>query len=329
MKLFLFLFFLIVFTISVQAQQEIKSLPVQFTQYMRAYPQINPASSGANSQIEIYTGNQRHGQSWSNIHTFYLNAAMRFYKRTKAEHVLDTYQEEEEDFDGQNEETTSLAPVRFHVAGINITSDKEGSYFNRNGLYGMYAWHSKISQRAFISGGISIGIKNIAISENYIYGSKSGFAPDGNIGIWLYDYDYHIGISAGQVFNSKIQPLYEITRLLPHVNFTAGKSFAINPFVSLKPSFLIRFSSQYPPDIDLSLGSLWQKLISGTINYRHKKGVAAMIGIERISIGENNFRAMISYNVPFIKSSQINNYTYEITLNYFFARGNRVNTELL
>jgi type IX secretion system PorP/SprF family membrane protein len=329
MKLFFFFFFLIVFSVSVRAQQEIKSLPVQFNQYMRAYPQINPASSGDNYHIEIYTGNQRHGQNWSNIHTFYLNANMRFYRRMKAENVLDTYQEEEEDSDRQEEETTSLAPVRFHVAGINITSDKEGSYFNRSGLYGMYAWHSKITQRAFISGGFSLGIKNISISENYIYGSKSGFAPDGNIGIWLYDYDYHIGISAGQIFNSKIQPLYETTRLLPNYNITAGKSFAINSFVSLKPSFLIRVSNQYPADIDLSLGSLWQKLISGTVNYRHKKGMAAMLGIERITIGENNFRAMISYNVPFIKSNQINNYTYEITLNYFFARGNRVNTELL
>jgi type IX secretion system PorP/SprF family membrane protein len=326
------LFILLCFSISlkIHAQQQIKGLPIQFNQYMRAYPMINPASSGSLSKLEINAGNQRHGGNWSNINTFYFNANIRLTKDLKIENnknekPVDEYSENTDTIVSYPKVFYKAVPNSYHVAGLNLIGDKEGVFLNRNGIYGLYAWHTHLKENMILSGGVALGIKNYSISDNYVTGGGSSFAPDGNVGVWLYDYNYHLGFSVNQIFNSKLKPLNETTVLIPQYNFTAGRSWEVSHALVLKPSVLIGVASQTPVNANVTLGSLWQNIASLTLNYNYKKGVTTMIGIEKIKIGENVIKAMFSYYFPVGRSNQININNYEITLNYYL-RPNKEHT---
>ena len=315
-------------SVKLYAQQQISSLPIPFNQYMRTYAMINPASNGSYAKTEVSVGNQRHGANWSNINTFYFNGCIRLSKDRKTavkanvpnfeEDTLSEY-EEEEDTVMQYSDLSN----NYHVAGINLTGDKEGTFLNRTGVYAIYAWHTHLSERLMLSAGTSLGVKNYSVGDNYINGGGSAFAPDGSIGLWLYNADFHFGASANQLFNGKLKPIGETTVLTRQYNITAGKLIPLNHFLSIKPSFLVSVAKQNPVSANITIGSLWQDVFSATINYKFKNGLTYLIGLEKVRIGDSYVKMMFSYYVPVGQFHQLNINTYEITLNYFFKQNSR------
>jgi hypothetical protein len=317
------------------AQQVENSLPVPMGQFMRSYPLINPASAGAYSSMEVNTGVQRHGSSWSNISSYYLNANIRL-GRTVREEVRQVLSEEEEweeepiyeDSLLEDEAKEKRPPVeRFHVAGITLTGDKEGSFLRKTGIYGVYAWHTRLTRNVCVSAGASVGFKNYSVSSSYVYGGGSAYAPDASVGLWVYDNHYHFGISASQIFGGRLQPFREITRLQPHLNLTAARRWDINRHFSVKPTVMVLLAESNRPAVNLMLGAMLQELVSATIGYTVGRGLICIVGLERLNVGTNSFKAGFSYRIPAGSYSYVNIHTYEITLNYFMKAGrNRTST---
>jgi type IX secretion system PorP/SprF family membrane protein len=308
------------FSHEIFAQQEVRSLPIQFGQFMRSSPLINPASAGSYSKMEVNTGTQRQGGNWNNIGTYYFNANIRLTKDRPVALMESEDEHTESDTLSQidaSEEFSQALPNSYHVAGFTLTNDKEGTFLNRTGIYGLYAWHTRISPAVLLSAGASIGVKNYSVDENYVNGGGSSFAPDGTIGVWLYNYNYNFGISVNQLFNSKLTPLHEVTRLVPNINITGSRTWNVNRFLSLKPSLLVRIAPQYAPDVNIYVGGLMQNVLSATIGYKYKRGGTAIIGLEKIRIGDSYFKMAFSYYFPIGSINQININTYEISLNYF------------
>lgn len=316
------LFTCLFFSFEVVAQNEIKSLPIPFGQYMRSLPLINPAVAGSYSKAELNTGVQRQGGNWSNINTYYFNANFRLTKDLKQAHQQ-TKIPSEETYDDSltiEEDTTeefSSLPNSYHVAGVTLIGDKEGEFLNRTGLYALYAWHTRIRPSVYLSAGAMVGFKNYSVNENYVNGGGSSFAPDGNIGLYLYGNRFNLGVSANQIFNGKLAPLREVTRLIPHLNVMGSRTWQISRYFAFKPSVLFRIAPQYTSDATFYLGAMLQNILSVTAGYKYKKGGTAIVGLEKIRIGNSCIKAAFSYYFPMGNVHQLNINTYEITLNYF------------
>ncbi len=325
------------FSPEIFAQNETKSLPIQFGQYMRSYSLLNPASAGSQARAEINTGVQRNGGNWSNIGTYFFNANIRLTpdKITVPLSEINENEEEEEEetitdttayTDDYTIETTQEGPPlpnNFHVGGLSLIGDQEGAFLNRTGVYALYAWHTRISPTVFLSAGVSAGVKNYSVDDSYVYGGGSSFAPDGNIGLYLYTSKYNLGISANQIFNSKLTPLREASRLVPHLNVQTSRVFELNRFLLLKPSLLVRVAPDFPVDLNGYVGALIQNVLSATVGYKFQRGMIAMVGFEKIRLGDHYLKAAFSYYLPVGNNNQLNINTYEVTLNYFLKPHSR------
>lgn len=338
---FIILFCCLFFSMEIFGQNEIKSLPVQFGQYMRSAPLINPAIAGSFARIEVNTGVQRQGGNWSNISTYYLNANFRLTRdrglKATAPKTEDTEtentEEQEDSISLEEEETSALPPPdttpdpfpnNFHVAGLSLIGDKEGAFLNRTGIYGLYSWHTRVGKYTFLSAGAAIGVKNYSVDENYVNGGGSSYAPDGNVGLFLYSPRYSIGVAVNQIFNGKLKPIREVSRLVPHVNITGSRTWQINRYFALKPSVLVRIAPDYNPDINLYISTLLQNIVSATAGYKYQRGMTCIVGLEKIRIGDSYFKAAFSYYFPVGNNGQLNINTYEITLNYFLKPNRNV-----
>lgn len=280
--------FVLIFLLNAKAQT-MESVPVQFGQFYNAYSIVNPASAGSTGHAELQAGRQMHGGMWRNISTTYASAAFRL--------------------------NPSIEKNNFQVLGFSFVGDKEGEYLKRSKFYATYGWHTKLTAQLSLGAGASIGLFSYLVSGSNASVAGSALAPDGSIGLWLYHQRYYLGASACQLFNSRLTPLQETTRLVPHYNITGGYSFIPSASFSIIPRTMIRYIPGYPLDVDVSVAGVIDEIITAGVNYRHQRSMVYMVGLERLKVIRGKFRFMFSYAVP--TGSVFNNiHTYELTLNY-------------
>ncbi len=286
---------------------------------MRSMPLLNPSEAGAHAKMEVNTGIQKNGGNWSSISTYYLNANFRISRTVdiQTETILYDSLSGEEDSTEKTREPRARFSTPFHVMGITLLGDKEGTFLSRTGVYGLYAWHTRIRPAVFLSAGIALGIKNYAVDETYVTGGGSAYSPDGNIGVSLYSDRYRLGISANQIFHGKLAPIREVTRLIPHLNLTGSRTWHLNRSLVLKPSLLLRIAPKHAPEATFYLGTLVQRILSVTAGYSYQKGMTYIIGLEKVRIENHYFKVAFSYYFPMGNRPQLRINTYEITLNYF------------
>lgn len=125
---------------------------------------------------------------------------------------------------------------------------------SRTGLYGSYAYNIIINDLMRLSMGLSFGIIQNKIDGTKINmldpndpallnSSANVFVPDASFGLFLYSSDFHVGFSAGQLFNNKMNFFDNeigINRLKTHFYLSAGYKYRINHDIAIEPSVLIK-----------------------------------------------------------------------------------------
>ncbi len=281
--------FILAFSALAHGQPYSEYYPVQFGQYMRHYAFINPASIGTGSELECTLGSKNHLGNFSSISTYFADISKSLANRYE-----------------------SGRP--YHVIGLKFDTDREGKYIARNRGYLMYAFHFRVAEEYYLSGGIDIGGLNLSVKGTPSTGDKSEFIADANSGIWFYTHDFHLGFSVNQIFNGKLQPYQETSIMRRHVNITGMKNFHLSQDLWVKTSVLFRFPSYINYNADYS-AELGLKNITGGISLRHKLGGAFWIGIREINIAGGKLEAILSYNSP-LKKSLININSVEIVCRY-------------
>jgi hypothetical protein len=227
------MFILLGFPIVLNGQIISNNYPVSFSQYFNCFSLVNPAASCSLNKYEITVGDKKFLGSFNKISTYYLNAAMRF---------------------GNNGYRYNSS---FSSAGVFVSNEQEGKYLNRCRFYAIYTWHGSLSENIKISGGFHLGAMSYLVKGTPLSGNGSDIAPDGSVGIWIYNTSFHIGASYNQIFNSKIQPLDEVAILSPYLNFDGNYEFSLSENFRLSPSFSVRKplkDSFYLFDYTLSAG---------------------------------------------------------------------------
>ena len=275
--------------LSVNGQSQYSYYPVQFSQYMRHYHFINPASIGSASKLETTLGSRNHIGNFSSIATYFAGfsyAVRNPLKKNKP----------------------------FSVLGLKVDTDQEGRYIARNRFYLAYAFHFRVFNDYYLSGGVDFGTLNMSVKGTPSVGDKSEFVPDANSGVWLYKDGFHLGVSVNQIFNGRLQPYQEISQMQRHVNITVMKQFRINSYFSVRPSFLFRFPSYLDYNADYSVECEVAGLVAG-FSLRHKLGGAFWLGMKNIVVFDGNLEAVLCYNTP-MQRSLVNVSSLELILKY-------------
>lgn len=278
MKLFVTVFFLVSVLFSTHAQVTSKNYPVQFSQFIFSYPLVNPSSIGVNSDNEVVVGYQKPVTGFTGISTYFCNI--------------------------------SFVPYRLHqdatnrnIIGFRFFNDREGAYINRSRFYAMYAFHTQLTSWLRFSGGIDFGGMNFSVKATPTTEGASVFKVDANTGIWLYNEDFHVGVSVNQLFRSVFQPLDEKTVLPTHCNITASYAVLSRDNIVIRPHILVTLPYYNTTSIRASLyGLLFDKIIS-VIGWNNKTNMSFMLGVSNLKIYNHNLDFVLSYSTSLQKAA--------------------------
>ena len=276
-----------------QTSGEVISLPVQFGQYYSAWSLINPAQAGSSNKLELNAGNLRQSGNFSGITTYYGTGSYRM-----------------------NKYTDSVAGNK-HIIGAKLVADYEGTYLSRTRVYGLYAFHTPLSNTVWASAGTTMGLMNYAVQGSNLSGNGSATNIDGDIGFWLHSDVFNAGFALNQVFNSKLQPFQEVTRLRRHYTANASCTLSAGPFTELRPGLMLRWLNKKQYDLDITTLAVFDELITTGVSFRVRKSINFVAGLEKFRLGENGFmRLLAGYNIPLAIPGLLNTNQYEITLTY-------------
>lgn len=208
----------------------------------------------------------------------------------------------------------------FSVFGTYLENDQEGKYINRTRLYGMYAWHAKISSTIYFSGGLQIGGMNYSVKGSNSTGHATDLKPDANTGICFYSDKFTVSLAGYQLLNSRLQPMDEITILAPYFNSYADYTFQIGEELQYKPGMLVWipfYNDQVYFDLNNSI-ILSNKFIAH-IGYRQHSGFVFMAGITGLEYSGNDFNVNIAYHIP-SKTNWLKINVLEFSLAYFIKK---------
>jgi len=277
----------------------------QFTQYFLSGFAFNPAFAGSEENFEALAS---HRSQWSGI-----TDAPRTY------------------FLGLH------APDKSGKMGFggSLFTDVAGPT-RRTGIQGAYSYQLKVSEQSKVSLGASFGLTQFAIDGTQITlredndqaltnSMQAELKPDASFGALWYGENFHLGISATQLFNNELDLFQGDTegRMALHYFLTGGYKFKVSEVFEIEPFVLVKYVAPLEPQIDISTrilykGNLW---LGGS--YRTSDAAAIFAGYEIMDY------LTLGYSLDFT-TSELRNYsngTHEIFLGVRFGKAKMIEQE--
>ncbi len=175
--------------------------------------------------------------------------------------------------------------------GAYVFNDRNG-LLDRTGLQLTYAYHLHVGEGQF-SLGLTLTGYQFSIDEErlilYDEGDelinntdKSVLIPDANFGVYYSDPNMFAGLSVAQLFeSSKIlrEKGYESQKMERHYYLMAGYDFPISYTLTIEPSFLLKTSEIWSPQLDVNAKLIFQDEYWGGISYRTGGALVFMGGV--------------------------------------------------
>jgi type IX secretion system PorP/SprF family membrane protein len=211
-----------------------------------------------------------------------------------------------------------------HGVGLDLRNLRSGLINNFN-LKGTYAYHLKLTENSFLSGGISLGIiqqkflADQAIASDYTddlltngVQSDVGFTSD--IGL-MYHWDkLTIGLAVPQIIAAGLIVDYGETsnkyRLVDHMNFYVSYDVYDEDNWSITPSILYRNSDYSVHQIDLAVNAMWNNFFGFGLMYRSTYGLSGMIEFNFLE----DYRFGYSYEFGSSNITGVSTGTHEIMI---------------
>jgi type IX secretion system PorP/SprF family membrane protein len=199
--------------------------------------------------------------------------------------------------------------------GAHIFNDKNGP-IDRTGLKATYSYHIDLEEYR-LSFGLSLMLFQFRLKsdelifsddlhDDLISGNKQSlYIPDSDFGVYLASKNFFGGISVMQImqsaikFGNKYDSKYGLKR---HFNFLGGYIYDLNENFIIEPSFLLKVSSPFRPQLDLSTTVVYKFDYWGGISFRTGSALVIFAGtkINKYYIGyafDYNFNSLMSHTV--------------------------------
>jgi type IX secretion system PorP/SprF family membrane protein len=199
--------------------------------------------------------------------------------------------------------------------GAHIYNDRNGP-IDRTGMEGTYTYHIDFSDYRLSFGltGLLFQFKlnseklifSDDLNDELINGKKQSlYIPDASFGVVLSTSKYYAGISVMQLlqsaikFGNKQDSEYSLKR---NFNLIGGYTYDINDNLAIEPSFLLKVSHPFRPQLDLTTTVTYKYDYWGGISFRTGSALIIFAGtrINRYFIGyafDYNFNSLMSHTI--------------------------------
>lgn len=281
---------------NVKAQQ----LPM-FTQYMFNDYIINPAIAGTHDYDQVKT-NYRY--QWIGIKDGPKTYLLSYYGPHKTQ------------------------PMGW---GGYIFSDKTGPT-KRTGVYGSYAYNIEVTGDIRVSAGIFVGMVQYDFDLSamefddesdpvLLHGNNyRKTIPDASFGVYVYSSQFTGGVSMNQLLSNKIQMTDTIVnkdaigKLKNHIYLHGSYNYNINREFDLKPTLLLKTMLGVPPQLDISVRTVYQKMAWLGFAWRTSDAVSVLLGYNY----NNMINIGLSYDLTVSQLSKYSDGTLEIMIGVKF-----------
>ena len=271
----------------------------QYTQYMLNDLAINPAVAGKDNFADVRSNNR---YQWVGM-----TDAPRTYMLT----------------------LHSPLKNRHMGLGTHIYTDIVGPT-RRIGISLAYAYRIKIAEKTRLSFALSAGIQQWGIDghklilhdagdDNLLTQYQTKTVPDFGAGLYVHNEKWYVGFSAPQLYQSPIK-LYkdgdDKGTLVRHFILNAAYKIDISDDFKIEPSFLVKYATPAPIEIDFGTRVIYQEQMWLGIGYRHKDAITGLIGFMY-----KNY-LMIGYSYDFTTSNlkKYSSGTHELMLGLRFSK---------
>jgi type IX secretion system PorP/SprF family membrane protein len=216
--------------------------------------------------------------------------------------------------------------------GGNISYDKTGptSTFK---MAGAFATNFSIDFDIRVSFGINLGLlqyradgTHFEFYDHYddLYAPNAvmaSFQPDAGAGVYVYHYDWYVGLSAQQLFNNNLKFNGENSkrnRLKTHFYGLAGYRFTIDRQWVIEPSLLMRKVVSLPFQMDIAGRVIYKQQFWGGLSARNTFESFDDLSLIFGYIHERRIHVSLAYDLTFAKVRSYTAGTIELVLGYNF-----------
>lgn len=217
--------------------------------------------------------------------------------------------------------------------GFSLVHDKIGPS-NQTGLYGDISGRVKVSEDAYLAGGLKVGLNFFRSNLTAIRTNDNGDAtfaentsavlPNVGIGVYYYTPRFYAGLSSPKLIQNVLYSdnlasgeIYETTEKR-HFFAMLGYLYPINANVKLRTTAMARLVSGAPNSYDLTASLIFNDKIWIGAFYRWQESLGLIV--------EYNFTPQLklgySYDYTLTELQQYNSGSHEISLTYDFIYNN-------
>jgi type IX secretion system PorP/SprF family membrane protein len=272
----------------------------QYAQYMLNNYILNPAVSGTEDYYEVKSNNR---YQWVGV-----TDAPRTY-------VLSVH-----------------GPHRKRNMGFGgaVYSDVTGPT-SRTGAYLSYAYHVKLTEKLKLSLGLGFGVMQFKIDGSKVTlkegndpamsnGVMSVISPDATFGFQIYTKKFYFGVSMPQLIGNKLKFFDNVSdaqsRLARHLLIMGGYTFNLGDNWTIQPSFLLKYVSPVPMQIDLGLKIGYRDVVWAGSAFRINDALSVMAGF---NIGKNIILGY-AYDFPMSSLKNYSSGSHEVMIGARFAK---------
>jgi type IX secretion system PorP/SprF family membrane protein len=216
--------------------------------------------------------------------------------------------------------------------GGNISYDKTGPVSTLK-MNGAFATNFAINFDIRVSFGINLGLLQYRVDgtqlefyDNYedLYAPHtimSSFQPDAGAGVYVYHYDWYVGLSAQQLFNNNLKFNGENSkrnRLKTHFYGLAGYKFTMDRHWVIEPSVLARKVVSLPFQMDICGRVIYKQQFWGGLSARNTFESFDDLSIILGYIHERKIHISLAYDFTFARIRSYTAGTIELVLGYNF-----------
>lgn len=185
----------------------------------------------------------------------------------------------------------------YHFVGLSASNSKIGQYIYRSRCQLRYSWYTRISAKASLSAGISLGFINYAFLTTQGGTGGSDFGPDGMLGIHYVRQNTTIGLGVQQLFAPVLIPVNQSFKLNRLYNIDISQRFRLAPRVKLTMYGVVQYSGgdQYSYSFGL-MSDLADYVVIGVNNLSLKK-TSFNFGVQHVRIYGTELSIVTTYSI--------------------------------
>ena len=189
-------------------------------------------------------------------------------------------------------------------------------------LYADVSYAIKTSEKSMLSFGlkgggsfVNVDLLSLGITDDVLFSENiNDFKPNIGAGAFFYTNQFYISLSALNLLGNKYYDRSDglITSATDNmiIYLSSGYNFKLNEYLSVKPSFLTRYTKGAPWSTDVSLAVLFNKQIELGVSHRLGDSFA---GLFQVRI-KDNIRLGYSYESYLSNASPYNSGSHEISV---------------